>query len=124
MSTIRPKRPGTRRGQPTPAEVARVRHDAYNRSKGGCELRIGCDGRSLLPEYGEVFWRWHMAHLTGKRNHGTTLENVCGACYRCHIELVHQGKVGRLPATYAELADWRAQRALSGVANGKDKELH
>jgi hypothetical protein len=106
---IRPKRPGTRRGQPTPAEVARVRHEAYERSGGRCELRIACDG-VWLPEFGEVLYRWHLVHLTGKRNNGTHLENTCGGCNRCHIGFVHQGKVGRLPATYAELEQRREER--------------
>jgi hypothetical protein len=99
---IRKVRPGTRRGQPTPAEKEAVRRMAYERARGMCELRLEGCMRGPLPWAGPVWVRGHLVHLRSKRVHGWGAENVCWGCPKCHLDGMHvKGLfVGK---TYAEL---------------------
>ena len=97
---IRKRRPGLRRGQPTPAEKAAIREMAYERAGGLCELVQGC-GRGILPPEGDLFFKAHLVHLRGKRVHGWGSENVAIGCFEHHMAS-HNGKL-TLPATYSEL---------------------
>jgi hypothetical protein len=101
-SLIRKRRPKPRRGEPTPAEKAEVRRQAYERAQGRCELRLDDRCQGAVPWDGEVFVRAHLVHLRARRIHGWSLSNVCIGCYHCHIELAHTKGV-RLPKTYEEL---------------------
>lgn len=85
-------RPGTRRGQPTKEEKGVIREREYVRSEGKCELHLSPKCMAWpLPSTGDVIERWHLVHLKGKRVHGWGPENLCGGCYYCHIEYLHNG---------------------------------
>lgn len=94
---IRKKRPGVRRGHPTPAEKSHIRETVYSETGGRCMLEFedgsGCAGNGpQLPYSGSVFHRWHLVHLKAKRRFGWGRENLTGGCFHCHIEILHAGK--------------------------------
>lgn len=88
------KRRKPRKGQPSKAEVAEIRYAVYQRAKGKCELRLHpeCSGDRELPWLGDVWMRFHLAHIGAKRRHGTTVENTRAACWRCHLISLHNPK--------------------------------
>lgn len=104
---IKAKRSTPRRGEPSGAEKAEKKLLAYDRANGMCEL---CLAPNWRPLDGDLFTRAHLVHLHGRRRFGWGMDNLCIGCYRCHIELAHQGKI-KLPATYGELAEWRKEHA-------------
>lgn len=94
---IRKKRPGTRRGEPTPAEKKAIRDQIYAETRGHCMLRFqdgsGCAGNGpQLPSDGSVFERWHLVHLKAKRRFGWERSNLTGGCAACHLGILHAGK--------------------------------
>jgi hypothetical protein len=96
---VRKVRPGTRRGQPTKAEKTSLHDQVYAESGGRCELRkhpLCLTG--VLPEQGSLVERWHLVHLQAKRVHGWGRENLCGGCYFCHIEYLHNAGGKPCPA--------------------------
>jgi hypothetical protein len=104
-SPIRAKRPGTRRGELTPAEKEAVRRMAYDRARGRCELdaHLHCCGGVVLPWGGG-----HLVHLRSKRRFGWGENNVAWGCPHGHLDLNHTKGIP-LPKTYDE---------LKGVKNG------
>jgi hypothetical protein len=89
---IRKVRPGTRRGQPTREEKGAIREDQYALSGGLCDLKLSPKHISgVLPATGSIYERWHLVHLKGKRVHGWGGANLCGGCYYCHIDWLHNG---------------------------------
>ena len=93
-TAVRKKRPGTRRGEPTPAEKEQKHGFIYELSRGMCELRLHpqCSGNRVLPRTGSVFERWHLVHVRAKRRFGwpTTGEwRMRGGCFWCHSVAVH-----------------------------------
>lgn len=65
---IRKRRPGTRRGQPTPAEKSAIQLKFYQRAGGCCELRLmpGCIP-GVLPWDGPTPWsHGHLVHLRSR----------------------------------------------------------
>ena len=101
---IRRKRPGTRRGQPTPAEKVSVRRMAYNRSGGKCELsaHLECCGGVFWPWSGGIRQRGHLVHLRNKTVYGWGEQNVAWGCPHGHLDLMHT-KGMQVPKTYSEL---------------------
>lgn len=87
----RKKRPGVRRGQPSPTEKAELRRQVYDRAAGLCELRLmeNCSGDRVLPWEGDIFTRAHLVHLKAKRRFGWGLENLAIGCACCHLEGMH-----------------------------------
>jgi hypothetical protein len=89
---LRKFRARPRRGQPTKEEKGDIRADEYARSGGLCELNLSPKHiSSVLPPTGDIYERWHLVHLKGKRVHGWGPNNLCGGCYWCHIDWLHQG---------------------------------
>jgi hypothetical protein len=88
---IRKKRPGTRRGQPTPAEKTAIRLDVYERCGGRCELNLMPDCiKGILPFEGETPWdHGHLVHVHAKRRFGTTVEGCRWGCHVCHLQGMH-----------------------------------
>jgi hypothetical protein len=89
---IRKKRPGTRKGQPTPEEIKVVRLAVYERSRGRCELNLGpkCI-KGVLPLDGETPWdHWHLVHIRSKSLGGWGLDNLKGGCWKCHLIGMHE----------------------------------
>ena len=88
----RKKRPGIRRGQPTPEEKTAKREFIYELSGGQCELKFpGCRG-GILPWDGDVRERWHLVYMKAKRRFGWPTEGpdrMRGGCYFCHIVCLH-----------------------------------
>ena len=101
---IRQKRPGTRRGELTPAEKEAVRRMAYYRARGRCELdaHLHCCGGISLPWGGALRERGHLVHLRNKRMFGWGEQNVALGCAHGHLDLYHT-KGMPLPKTYDEL---------------------
>jgi hypothetical protein len=104
-TSVRKKRPGVRKGQPTNEEKTVERDRVYDRCGGRCELR-GENGQPLhpnhlegvLPSEGPLMARWHLVHVFGKRRWGWTerpgsKQRLMGGCYWCHI--VGQHSLGR-----------------------------
>lgn len=107
---LRQRRARPRRGEPTKDEKAALRRFVYERAGGKCELRLkGCKG-GVLPWDGDVFERCHLVHLRARRRFGTKTDGCCLGCFSCHIERSHTEGV-KLPATYAELPEWRLSNA-------------
>jgi hypothetical protein len=87
---VRKVRSGTRRGQPTKAEKETIHDQVYAETGGRCDIGKHPQHVSgVLPLTGSVFERWHLVHLKGKRVHGWGRDNLCGGCYWCHIEYLH-----------------------------------
>lgn len=87
---IRKVRSKPRRGQPTKEEKAAIHEQVYVETEGRCELNLSPRCISwTLPREGEVWQRWHLVHKKAKRVHGWGRENLCGGCYFCHIECLH-----------------------------------
>ena len=88
----RKRRPGTRRGQPTKEEKARIRLQVYERADGRCELRLhkDCSGERVLPWGGDVFERAHLVHLKSRGAGGMwEASNLVIGCFACHIGSMH-----------------------------------
>jgi hypothetical protein len=95
---VRKKRPGVRRGQPSPAEKKVLREFIYELSAGRCELGLGCCDGQPLPWDGSIFERWHLVHVKAKRRFGWPVEGpdrMRGGCYQGHIVEMHEK--GRKP---------------------------
>ena len=91
----RKKRPGTRRGQPTPEDVTAVREAVYARSGGRCELnRSAFCIKGVLPFEGDsTYSHGHLVHLRGKGAGGKTDEANCfWGCWHCHLVSLHNPK--------------------------------
>jgi hypothetical protein len=93
---VRKKRPGTRRGQPTPEEKAAIRLAVYERSGGRCELNLGpkCI-KGILPFTGDSpLFHGHLVHVRSRGAGGKwTMENCLWGCVECHIGYSHtEGK--------------------------------
>lgn len=89
---VRKVRPGTRRGQPTKAEKEAIRNAQYAESGGRCDMGISPKHVwGVLPPTGSIYERWHLVHIKAKRVYGWGKENLCGGCYWCHIDHMHQG---------------------------------
>lgn len=88
---VRKKRPGTRKGEPTPEEKAKIRRDVYDECGGRCELNLlpNCM-KGVLPFDGDVFERWHLVHKKSKRRFGWGRDNLCGGCPVCHLVGIHR----------------------------------
>ena len=98
-SPIRKVRTKPRRGQPTKAEKAAIREQVYAESGGKCEIRKHpqCNPDRVWPSEGDVFERWHLVHLKGKRVHGWERSNLCGGCPLCHLVSLHlEGGNGKI----------------------------
>lgn len=91
---LRKRRPGVRRGQPTPEEKRSIRLEVYRRAQGRCELHNLPDCiPGVLPWDGGVFQRGHLVHLRSRgAGGGWTLDNLRWGCWRCHLIGIHQGK--------------------------------
>jgi hypothetical protein len=89
---VRKKRPGTRRGQPTPEEVKAVRLAVFERAKGKCELNLIPECiKGVLPFEGDSPWdHGHLVHIHAKRRFGTTVDGCKWGCWKCHLVGVHQ----------------------------------
>lgn len=100
---IRKRRPGLRRGEPTPQEKEQLRQFVYDRAGGRCELHLDARCiRGVLPWAGSVFERAHLVHLRARRRSGWHTDRLALGCFHCHIEIVH-GRGAYIPATYEEL---------------------
>ena len=111
LTSIRAKRSGTRRGEPTAAEKEAVRLMAYTRAQGRCELdaHLHCCGGVALPWDGGIRERGHLVHLRNRRMYGWGEQNVCWGCAHGHSDL-HHTKGMPLPKTYDELKGVQAIR--------------
>jgi len=99
-SQIRKKRPSTRRGQATPAEVEKVRLAVYERAGGRCELGImpNCI-KGILPFDGETpLDHGHLVHMKAKRRYGTSVEICKWGCWPCHLQGLHNSLGKPVPA--------------------------
>lgn len=87
---VRKVRSEPRRGEPTDAEKTAIRDQVYEETGGRCELNLSPRHQpQVLPKEGSIFERWHLVHRKAKRVHGWGRENLCGGCYACHIECLH-----------------------------------
>jgi len=69
------------------AAMERLREQVYRRDQGRCTWD-GCG--VLLPLYGSVFTRAHLAHIQSRGAGGSdTAENTRIRCFHHHIELEH-----------------------------------
>jgi hypothetical protein len=105
-SPVKKKRAGTRRGRPTKAEKAAIREKVYAECGGKCEINKHpqCIPNRVWPFDGDVFERWHLVHLTGKRVHGWDRSNLCGGCPACHLISLHtEGGGGKIVPSKAGL---------------------
>lgn len=104
-SPVRKVRTKPRRGQPTKEEKTAIRNQVYEESGGKCEIRKHplCSGDRILPSVGDVFERWHLVHLKGKRVYGWGRDNLCGGCAYCHLISLHlEGGNGKIvPPKYS-----------------------
>lgn len=67
--------------------LERLRERVYRRDGGRCQWK-GCG--EILPLYGSVFTRAHLAHIQGRGAGGSdTAENTRILCYTHHIEIEH-----------------------------------
>ena len=90
---IRKVRPGTRRGQATPAEVRSIREQVYERAGGRCELKLVPECiPGVLPFDGPIMGRGHLCHIGAKRRHGTTVAGSKWGCWPCHLIGLHNPK--------------------------------
>lgn len=88
---IRKRRPGLRRGEPTPQEKEQLRQFVYDRAGGRCELHLLADCiQGILPWAGGVFERAHLAHMKSRGAGGKWTETNCKlSCWRCHLVGMH-----------------------------------
>jgi hypothetical protein len=103
---IRKKRPGTRRGQPTPAEKKAIREFVFNRARGLCELSRWlncCGGRYWRLDGEHVRDHGHLVHLRNKRVYGWGEDNLAWGCPHGHSDLMHTTGL-QVPRTYSELS--------------------
>ena len=84
-------RSNPRRGEPTKAEKAVIRHDVYEDTGGRCMLHLHPECRvGRLPEFGETPWdHWHLVHIRNKRMWGWERSNLTGGCHLCHLVVLH-----------------------------------
>ena len=61
------------------SDMEKLRHEAFERVGGICELKLDSDCWGRCAEY-----RGELAHIRTKRNNGDTLDNVQWACPSCH----------------------------------------
>ena len=90
----RKKRPGTRRGQPTPEEKGRLRGILYRNCGGRCEFGFEDCIAGILPLDGDLRERFHLVHMRSKRRFGWPLEGeyrMRGGCFNCHRRLHNEG---------------------------------
>ena len=83
---------GTRKGQPTMAEINAAKLAVYERSGGLCELNLGpkCI-KGVLPFKGFTPWdHGHFVHIISKGAGGKyTAENGLWGCHECHLGYHH-----------------------------------
>lgn len=87
---LRKHRSKPRRGQPTNAQKAAIRHQVYVETGGRCELNFDGCIKGVLKENGVSPWdHWHLVHLRNKRMWGWERSNLRGGCHHCHLVVLH-----------------------------------
>jgi hypothetical protein len=90
---LRPVRSTPRRNEPSPAMIACLRAEVYQRAGGRCELRLSPSCiQGVLPYTSDsMFTHGHLVHLHARRRFGWDLDNLRWGCWQCHLIELHQG---------------------------------